>query len=241
MSNIIMRRENRLVVLAGGLGTRLRSIVSDVPKPMAPIHGIPFLQYLLEYWLGQGIQEIILSVGYRSEKIQNYFGNNFCGVPLKYVFEVTPLGTGGAVKNSLSTLNLDFKNTFIINGDTWFEVNLTNFIETTKSLNYPVKMVLKQIDNNNRYDGVGLDSSGIINQFGIKNSKETLINGGCYWVDQNFLSNYLKSYSGKFSFEEDVLRQLANEKLLYGYIQDGQFCDIGIPEDYQKIGSIIVE
>jgi len=241
MSNVIMRRENRLVVLAGGLGTRLRSIVSDVPKPMAPIHGIPFLQYLLEYWLGQGIQEIILSVGYRSEKIQNYFGNNFCGVPLKYVFEVTPLGTGGAIKNSLSTLNLDFKNTFIINGDTWFEVNLTNFIETTKSLNYPVKMVLKQIANNNRYDGVGLDSSGIINQFGIKNSKETLINGGCYWVDQNFLSNYLKSYSGKFSFEEDVLRQLANEKLLYGHIQDGQFCDIGIPEDYQKIASIIVE
>ena len=74
MSNVIMRRENRLVVLAGGLGTRLRSIVSDVPKPMAPIHGIPFLQYLLEYWLGQGIQEIILSVGYRSDKIQNYFG-----------------------------------------------------------------------------------------------------------------------------------------------------------------------
>jgi len=233
------QRESRLIVLAGGLGTRLRSVVNDIPKPMAPIHGLPFLQYLLEYWLGQGIQEIILSVGYRSEKIQNYFGNNFCGVTIRYVFEGSPLGTGGAVKNCLSTLNLDIQNTLIINGDTWFEVNLDFLINDINSTHCPVSVVLKKISNNNRYDGVGLDSSGIINQFGIKNTKETLINGGCYLVNPNFLSNYLKNYPGKFSFEADVLTRLASEKLLYGHIQDGQFCDIGIPEDYEKIGSII--
>ena len=236
-----MKREKRLIVLAGGLGTRLRSVVSDVPKPMAPIQGKPFLEFLLIYWINQGIDLISLSVGYKYKEIKNYFGNSFNGVPLEYIVEKAPLGTGGAIKNCLATPSLDFQNTLIINGDTWFEVDLANFIQTTKSLKYPIKMVLKQINNNNRYDGVGLDSSGAINQFGIKNSKETLINGGCYWVDPNFLSNYMKNHPGKFSFEADVLTQLAHDSLLYGHVQDGQFCDIGIPEDYQNIGSIIAK
>jgi len=234
-----MKIDKRLIVLAGGLGTRLRSVVNDVPKPMAPIRGIPFLQYLLEYWIGQGIQEVVLSVGYKSGEIKNYFGNIFCGLPLRYAVESSPLGTGGAVRNCLSVINSNAQNTIIINGDTWFEVNLRHLIENIKSINYPVKIVLKKIDNNNRYDGVGFDSSGIINEFGIKNSKEIYINAGCYWVDHDFLSEYLKIYPDKFSFEADVLVKLAKEQLLYGHIQDGQFCDIGIPEDYKKIDSII--
>jgi len=232
--------DNRLIVLAGGLGTRLRNVVSDVPKPMAPINGVPFLEYLLQYWVGQNIQEIILSVGYKSDIVKNYFGNFFCGIPLKYVCENEPLGTGGAVKSCLSAINDDIQNTLIVNGDTWFEVNLSSFIAATNPTIHPVKIALKKIDGNYRYDGVGLDCLGNIERFGIKNTKETLINGGCYWVDPNFLSNYLKRYSGKFSFENDVLTRLAEEKLLYGYVQNGHFCDIGIPEDYQKIGSIIV-
>ena len=236
-----MKRENRLIVLAGGLGTRLRSVVSDVPKPMAPIQGKPFLEFLLNYWINQGVDLITLSVGYKYEKIKNHFGNSFNGVLLEYVTEEAPLGTGGAIKNCLATASLDFQNTLIINGDTWFEVDLTSFIQTTRPLKYPVKMVLKQINNNNRYDGVGLDSTGAINQFGIKNSKETLINGGCYWIDPNFLSNYIKNQTGKFSFEADVLTKLAHDGLLCGHVQDGQFCDIGIPEDYQNVGSIIAK
>lgn len=236
-----MIRESRshLIVLAGGLGTRLRSIVNDVPKPMAPIQGKPFLEFLLKYWINQGVDLITLSVGYKHEIIKNYFGNNFNCVPIKYLIEDAPLGTGGAIKNSLATADLGFQNTLIINGDTWFEVNLDIFINDINSSHYPVSIALKKISDNNRYDGVSLDSSGIINQFGIKNTKETFINGGCYLVNPNFLFNYMKNNPGKFSFEADVLVKLANEKLLYGHIQEGLFCDIGIPEDYQNIGSVI--
>jgi NDP-sugar pyrophosphorylase family protein len=100
-------------------------------------------------------------------------------------------------------------------------------------------MVLKLISSNNRYDGVGIDSSGLITQFGQKNTQETLINGGCYAVNPTFLLNYLQNYPTKFSFEVDVLARLAKRQLLYGHIQDGLFCDIGIPEDYENIESII--
>jgi D-glycero-alpha-D-manno-heptose 1-phosphate guanylyltransferase len=236
-----MIRESRshLIVLAGGLGTRLRSIVNDVPKPMAPIQGKPFLEFLLKYWINQGVDLITLSVGYKHEMIKNHFGNNLNCVPIKYVIETAPLGTGGAIKHSLATADLGFQNTLIINGDTWFEVNLDIFINDINSSHYPVSIALTKISDNNRYDGISLDSSGIIYQFGIQNTKETLINGGCYLVNPNFLSDYLKNYSGKFSFEADVLVKLANEKLLYGHIQEGLFCDIGIPEDYQNIGSVI--
>jgi D-glycero-alpha-D-manno-heptose 1-phosphate guanylyltransferase len=234
-----MKRKKRLIVLAGGLGTRLRSVVSDVPKPMAPIKGKPFLEFLLNYWINQGVDLITLSVGHKYEKIKNHFGNSFNGVPLEYVIEEAPLGTGGAIKKCLATADFGFQNTLIVNGDTWFEVNLGNFIDDQNTSHYPVSMALKKISENNRYDGVGVDASGAINKFGIKNTKQTLINGGCYCVDPNFLMNYLKTYPNKFSFEVDVLTKLASENLLYGYIQEGLFCDIGIPQDYQNIGSIL--
>ena len=234
-----MKREKRLIVLAGGLGTRLRSVVSDVPKPMAPIQGKPFLEFLLIYWINQGVDLITLSVGHKYEKIKNYFGNSFNGIPLEYIIEDAPLGTGGAIKKCLATADLIFQNTLIVNGDTWFEVNLGNFIDDINTSHYPVSMALKKISDNNRYDGVGVDASGAINKFGIKNTKQTLINGGCYYVDPNFLLSYLKTYPNKFSFEVDVLTKLASENLLYGHIQEGFFCDIGIPQDYQNIGSIL--
>jgi D-glycero-alpha-D-manno-heptose 1-phosphate guanylyltransferase len=238
---MIKDSRNHLIVLAGGLGTRLSAVVNAVPKPMAPVQGKPFLEFLLNYWINQGVDLITLSVGYKHEKIKNHFGNSFNGIPLEYVVEEVPLGTGGAIKNCLATADLRFQNTLIVNGDTWFEVNLGNFIDDLHSSHYPVSMVLKKISNNNRYDGVGIDASGAINKFGIKNTKETLINGGCYCVDPNFLLNYLKAYPSRFSFEVDVLTNLANENLLYGHIQEGLFCDIGIPEDYQNVGSIIAK
>ena len=85
------------VILAGGLGTRLRSVISDLPKPMAPINGRPFLEYLICYWIGQGINHFVLSVGYLHQAIIGYFGNQFKGACIDYVIEESPLGTGGGL------------------------------------------------------------------------------------------------------------------------------------------------
>ena len=89
------------IVLAGGLGTRLKSVVQDIPKPMAPVAGHPFLSYVLKYLHGQGIREVVLSIGYRGEVIQNYFQDQYAGMTLKYAVEETPLGTGGAIRAAM--------------------------------------------------------------------------------------------------------------------------------------------
>ena len=111
------------IILAGGLGTRLKSVVSDVPKPMAPIQSTPFLEIVINYWINQGIKRIILSVGYMSDIIINHFGKSFKDISIEYVDEVSPLGTGGALKNVLNKLIINDP-FLVINGDTFFEVDL---------------------------------------------------------------------------------------------------------------------
>ena len=114
------------IVLAGGLGTRLKSVVSNVPKPMAPIGDKPFLEYILKYLKKNGITRAILSVGYKSEIIEEYFGNNFEGIDLVYSVEKEPLGTGGAIKKAMSKVKSN--QVYIINGDTFFDINLKSLI-----------------------------------------------------------------------------------------------------------------
>jgi D-glycero-alpha-D-manno-heptose 1-phosphate guanylyltransferase len=109
------------VVLAGGFGTRLRAAVSDVPKPMAPVRGKPFLEHLLDYWIDEGVQRFVMSVGYKHELIQSHFGMVYRDVPVQYSVEDKPMGTGGALLYSASDLNQSF---LLLNGDTFFTVEL---------------------------------------------------------------------------------------------------------------------
>jgi len=115
------------IILAGGLGTRLKGVISDIPKPMAPVANQPFLKYLLDYLKKQGIKKVILSVGYKYEIIQNFFGNNYSDLELIYSIENTPLGTGGGIRLAINHLTSD--KTFIVNGDTFYDVNLPQMEE----------------------------------------------------------------------------------------------------------------
>ncbi|MCK4701226.1 MAG: NTP transferase domain-containing protein, partial [Bacteroidales bacterium] len=110
------------IILAGGLGTRLKSVISDIPKPMAPIHGKPFLEYLLSYLVKFKIKKAVLSVGYKYQNIFDYFGNNYKGMKLSYAIEDMPLGTGGGIRNAMDQINND--HFFLLNGDTFYEVDL---------------------------------------------------------------------------------------------------------------------
>lgn len=227
------------VILAGGLGTRLRAAVSDVPKPMAPINGIPFLEYQIRYLIKQGIDRVVISTGYKGEIISNYFGGQFCGVPIQYVHEDSPLGTGGALNKVVNNANCGDKDYFLlVNGDTWFEANLQELMEIVERLKKPITMALKYMDVNDRYGGVIADGD-IVKRFTEEKNNCSLINAGWYILNKTYLQAHLNKFPAKFSFEADLLRPLALEGAVAAVIQNNKFLDIGVPEDYFRAASVI--
>jgi len=230
---------NEMLVLAGGFGTRLKSVVSDVPKPMAPVSGRPFLEYLLDYWVDQGVRRFVLSVGYKGDSIKEHFGTCYRNTEVSYVHESSPLGTGGAIRMALQQIHWNGDHILLANGDTWFEGDLTALAHAASQHNKPVTIALKAIEFNNRYGGVTIDDSGLITAFGVESQKKCLINAGCYLLDIQALSGALRAYPEQFSFEEDMLKPLAAQKQVASSIQNNVFLDIGIPADYQKAAEII--
>ena len=220
------------IILAGGLGTRLRSVVSEVPKCMAPVCGVPFLHYQLQYLSGfKEINRVILSVGYLREVIFDWISKQKLPFEIAYAIEETPLGTGGGIKLALSKLN--GKEAIILNGDTFFDVNLSELAETSACNKQAITLALKEMTDFDRYGTVQLDNGGIISKFNEKKPcAKGLINGGIYHIDLNKIP--LSSFPDKGSFEKEVLEVNVDKENLRGYISNGYFIDIGIPEDYQK-------
>lgn len=224
-----------VVILAGGLGTRLSSIVSDVPKPMAPVNGKPFLEYIL-LWLEKfDISNVFLSVGYKKEVIQDYFGDNFNGMPITYAVEDKPLGTGGGIINALQLTTS--KDVLIVNGDTYFPIDINDLASFHNQNNSAFTIALKQMVNFDRYGTVEIENTSI-RKFNEKQYAEAgLINGGIYLVNRNFLMT--RQFPEVFSFEKEVLELEADKGTLSGKAFDNDFIDIGIPEDYYLASKIL--
>lgn len=215
------------IVLAGGLGTRLRSVVSDLPKPMAPVCNKPFLEYILNYLNKNGITRIVLSVGYKWETIKSYFGDNFKNIELVYSVENKPLGTGGAIQKAINLCRE--KNIFIINGDTFFDVNLQDLELNDNS---KVVLSLKSMKNFDRYGCVETNDEGFVTTFTEKGYRESgNINGGIYLLSKNIFDGF--DLEERFSFEEFMQTNFKRLNISTK-IFDNYFIDIGIPEDYQK-------
>ena len=228
------------IILAGGLGKRLKDVVTDVPKPMALVAGKPFLEYLLHYLIVQGITTVVLSVGYKYELIQQYFGNNFKGVNLLYSIEKQPLGTGGAIKKSLQLIHQ--KNVFIVNGDTYFNIDLTKFLDHHQNSQAQITIALKPMNNFDRYGVVKMVADRVIG-FEEKGLRQFgLINAGVYIACANMFDGF--EFPDKFSFEIDFLSAYVQSIFAGGFVSDAYFIDIGIPEDYSRANlelSIIVQ
>lgn len=219
------------IILAGGLGTRLRCTVKDRPKPMADINGAPFLRYLVEYLSNSDINKIILSIGYKHSVIKAYFGSKYKDLYIDYVIEKEPLGTGGAIREALKLIKTD--NLFIINGDTFFNVSLKELFNFHSSKNSLLTISLKKMNKFDRYGTVIIESDRVIG-FKEKSYMETgYINGGIYAVNKD-IGRYLDGYDSNFSFETDFLQKKYNALRIYGFISDGYFIDIGTPGDYIK-------
>ncbi|EAH4473887.1 MULTISPECIES: D-glycero-D-manno-heptose 1-phosphate guanosyltransferase [Campylobacter] len=213
------------IVLAGGLGTRLRSVVQDLPKPMAPINGKPFLAFVLEHLKKQEITEIILSVSYKYELIQEYFKDEFHGMKIHYNIEKELLGTGGAIKDALKLVKNEV---YVVNGDTFFDIDLKKLVLNGSK----ICIALKQMQNFDRYGTVNVDEQGIVTSFEEKVfKKQGLINGGVYLLKKDIFDEF--SLEKKFSFEEFLQENYKSLKI-QTQIFDDYFIDIGIPEDYKE-------
>ena len=220
------------IVLAGGLGTRLREAVPDLPKCMAPVNGKPFLHYLLDYFHQQGIERFMLSVGYKHELVSDYFANTSHGFTLMYVVENEPLGTGGAIQLALP--KVIGKNVLVLNGDTFFKIDLNAFSTFHNTVSAECSLALKPMKQFDRYGVVETASDPKIISFKEKRPYEWgSINGGVYALDKSrFLDRRLPM---KFSMEKDYFEKVVDEGCLFGQEQDRYFIDIGIPTDYSRV------
>lgn len=223
-----------VIILAGGLGTRLRSVVSEVPKCMAPVGGKPFLWYLLKYLTRFDVDKVILSVGYLREVIFKWIDEVKGEFPFEfdYAVEDEPLGTGGGIKLALDKAKDE--NVFVLNGDTFFDVDLMQLYDAHIIGKKAITLALKPMLRFERYGTVNMEPiTGTILSFNEKQYCEAgLINGGVYVISKD--EPIFEGLGQKFSFETAVLEPQCSRHQLLGVVQDGYFIDIGIPEDYGK-------
>jgi len=226
------------VILAGGLGTRLRSIVADRPKPMALVADRPFLEHLIGYWHRQGIQRFIISIGYLGEMIEAHLGTCCYGSELVYVTEPSPLGTGGALLHCQQQLQL--KDPFLLlNGDTYFAVQLADLHQRAFEQAADWVFSLFPTHDDQRYLSATLSHEGRL-RFGAadatnKAGEQRWANGGVYWVRPQSLLPFANELNQKISLEEKIFprcQQLAQR--FYGLPSQATFIDIGVPDDYAR-------
>lgn len=220
------------LILAGGLGTRLSSIVNDRPKCLALINNEPFLSFLISFLVKNKVERFVFSLGFKSELIEDYLLQNFKG-KINYVtiVERDQLGTGGAIKNSISSCISD--TILVLNADTFFDFNLDYLYKFHDSINSKCSIALKKMFDFDRYGSVSLNEKSQITEFQEKVYKnEGDINTGFILIEREYFLS--KKMSDKFSFENSFLKKFTCEGDIYGIILEGDFIDIGIPEDYSK-------
>lgn len=219
------------IILAGGFGTRLQQVVRDVPKPMAPVNGRPFLAYILDHLIVQGVTKLILSVGYKHEVIVGHFNNTYKNAKIFYSVETAPLGTGGAIKKALSLV--EGENVLVVNGDTYLDSDLDGLFAYHVASGADLTMTLKPMRDFERYGSVSINVSNRVVAFEEKKYKEQgLINAGVYLLNKRLFEGC--DLPNVFSFENDFLEKYYQTLQFKGFSVDAYFIDIGIPEDFAK-------
>jgi D-glycero-alpha-D-manno-heptose 1-phosphate guanylyltransferase len=219
------------VILAGGFGTRLRSVVADTPKPMALIHGKPFLAYILDYLISQGITDVVLSVHYLKEQIETYFKTKYNGISIRYAVEEQPLGTGGAIKHALNYIDTSSP-VFVLNGDTFLKLDYQILFSEHQKNASSMTIVLRKMADCSRY-GVVFTEKNTVTTFKEQGDPSSgLINAGVYLIQPDLFNPF--PISEKFSFEKDFLFSHVATIKPRAFVVDDYFIDIGVPEDYAR-------
>jgi len=219
------------VILAGGFGTRLSHVVSNVPKPMAPVYGKPFLSYVMDRLVEAGVTRIVLATGYKHEVIQSWFGDAYRGAQVLYSQESTPLFTGGAIRQAAQYIDSD--DFVVLNGDTLFDIDLQQLYRFHTDRHAKLSVALRHVNDTNRYGSVTCTNESII-EFKEKDASLGAgdINGGIYLINRAWLCSL--PLPTKFSFEKELMQPMAGQDGFYGLSFNSYFIDIGIPEDYWR-------
>ncbi|WP_225032761.1 MULTISPECIES: nucleotidyltransferase family protein [Paraburkholderia] len=227
------------IVLAGGLGTRLRSVVPDLPKPMAEVAGKPFLWWVLRRLEQQGIGDVYLSVGYKREVIEAYFGAKFGTLNVHYVVEDEPLGTGGAIAKAFDVIVGD--EAYVLNGDTMTIVEFAD-LRSAAASDVDLTMAVAKLDDVARYGAVVFDATSMRRVTAFREKGQTgagFINAGVYLVKREALKRY--PLPEKFSFEQDFLHAHLADLRVSAVPAVSQLIDIGVPDDYALAQTLVPE
>jgi D-glycero-alpha-D-manno-heptose 1-phosphate guanylyltransferase len=226
------------LILCGGMGTRLQSVFSEGPKVLAPVNGIPFLSFLLKQFSQAFFKDVILCSGYKGNQIEATFGDCYEGVFLRYSQETEPLGTGGAIRNSMPLIKTD--TILVMNGDSYIDINLTDYLGWFQQKNALAAMLLKHLNNTARFGRVEVNDNNRILSFSEKRVGlgKGFINAGVYILKRSVLEMIPEGEI--YSLETQLLPSLV-DKEFYGLLCDGNFIDIGTPESYDNANSFFVE
>lgn len=220
----------KAIVLCGGLGTRLGILTKDMPKPLLNVAGRPFIAHVLDRLTKAGISGLVLAVGFQRAKISEYIGNEWNGIPVDYVVESEPLGTGGAIKNAFFSLGLH--ESIVLNGDTLFDIDISNFLRFATDKDGSTCIALRKVEDCSRYGKVSIGASGRLTAFGEKDQKGSgLINGGIYFLRSRALDDLSLT---SFSFETAYLQARHSIEPIFGMAFEDYFIDIGIPSDLAR-------
>ena len=218
------------IVLAGGLGTRLRGVVDDVPKPMAPVHGRPFLALILDRLAADGFATAIFAVGYRHEAIRAHFGGSYRGLALRYSVESEPLGTGGAIR--LACEQASARDLFVLNGDTYLELDFRAMLAAHAGAAAELSMAIHHVPDVARYGALDIDGA-IVRGLREKGcAGPGWINAGAYVMSPALRARFPDQQA--FSFESDLLAPEMESIRPRAFRASGLFIDIGVPEDYAR-------
>lgn len=218
------------IVLAGGLGTRLRGVIGDLPKPLAPVAGRPFLAWLLDGLAGRGVHRVVLATGYRGERIVAALGDTWHGMELVYSREPEPRGTGGALALALEHIAGD--SCFVLNGDTRLRLDYADFADRARVAGVRLAVALSPVPDVARYGAVRVAAERVAGFFEKGRSGPGYINAGVYWLQRSLQSTFPDKAS--FSLETDVLVPAVAREPVAAFTETSDFIDIGVPEDYRR-------
>jgi D-glycero-alpha-D-manno-heptose 1-phosphate guanylyltransferase len=219
------------VILAGGLGTRLRKVVSDRPKVLSDVCERPFLSYLFDQLINGGFKHVVLCIGYMGEQVRKVFGSRYGSLRLSYSQEAKPLGTAGAIRNALPLFKS--KSLLILNGDSFFETDLRSFLNQHNEKCSNASLLLVEMTDTRHYGSVNVDTNCMVKSYDEKasNSRNGWVNSGIYLIEEHMIQTIPAHKS--VSMEHEMFPVWIGHGL-YGYQRHGRFIDIGTPETFAK-------
>ncbi|HVS35971.1 MAG TPA: nucleotidyltransferase family protein [Gemmataceae bacterium] len=226
-------------ILAGGLGTRLRSVVADRPKALAPVAGRPFVAHLLDFLNAAGLARVVLLTGFRGEQVKSALGDRYGRLTLTYSQEPSPLGTGGALRAAFH--HFDSEMILLLNGDSYCRVDLRALVAFHRNLQAGLTLSLVHADDASRFGRVIASPNGRIDAFAEKEAgcRPGWINAGVYLLQRSLVEE--TPTGGPMSLERDLLPKWIEQGVVYGRRAEGPFMDIGTPESYAAADHFLAE